>query len=204
MLMHRIMQDRVIAAIAIIFGLTIGGCAIFIWQVSQPDKPVAKQAVQTATNDSAPASAGNALSNNTPKTQQPGSTNNQSSDQVTLDPTKFKAYEKYKDGQTAFFAELTKGNGAEATAGKKLSVLYRGWLTDGRIFDQNADQNKPFSFTLGSGQVIAGWEQGLAGMKVGGERLIIVPPAAGYGAVANGPIPANAVLVFDVKLVAVE
>lgn len=102
------------------------------------------------------------------------------------------------------FADIAVGNGLEAASGRKLSVNYRGWLTNGSIFDQNVDSTKPFVFTLGAGSVIPGWEQGVNGMKVGGERLIIIPPAAGYGNVPQGSIPASSVLVFYVKLLWVE
>ncbi len=125
-------------------------------------------------------------------------------EKATLNPTEFSRYNTYKAAQNAVFAEIVTGTGAEATAGKKLSVNYRGWLTNGSIFDQNSDATKPFVFTLGEGKVIPGWEQGIAGMKVGGERLIIVPPAAGYGNVPQGPIPADSVLVFYVKLLQTE
>lgn len=123
---------------------------------------------------------------------------------VTLDPTEFGMYDSYKTAQSSLFAEIVVGTGTEATPGRKLSVNYRGWLTNGSIFDQNVDSTKPFVFTLGAGSVIPGWEQGVNGMKVGGERLIIIPPAAGYGNIPQGPIPASSVLVFYVKLLAVQ
>lgn len=125
-------------------------------------------------------------------------------DKATLNPSEFGVYDKYKSNQTGLMAEISPGTGTEAVAGKKLSVNYRGWLTNGQVFDQNIDTAKPFTFTLGAGSVISGWEQTIAGMKVGGERLLIIPPAAGYGSIAQGPIPANSVLIFDVKLLKVE
>lgn len=143
---------------------------------------------------------------NTPQTA--GSTQtNQAGNQgvtVTLNPTEFGMYDSYKTAKDTVFAEIVTGSGAEAIGGKKLSVNYRGWLTNGSIFDQNVDSTKPFVFTLGAGSVIPGWEQGVNGMKVGGERLIIIPPAAGYGNIPQGPIPASSVLVFYVKLLAVQ
>jgi FKBP-type peptidyl-prolyl cis-trans isomerase len=96
------------------------------------------------------------------------------------------------------------GSGAEATPGKTVSVNYVGMLQDGTVFDASANHGSPITFTLGSGQVIPGWEQGIAGMKVGGKRHLVIPPDLGYGAQANGPIPANSTLVFDVELVAVQ
>lgn len=139
-----------------------------------------------------------------------GSTNNSSSaspsssSQATLDPKNFAQYDKYKDGTSAMFGEVKVGTGQEAAAGKTLTVNYSGWLTNGVLFDQNVSGGKPFSFVLGAGSVIAGWEQGLAGMKVGGERLVIVPPSVGYGSAGQGLIPGNAVMVFDVKLLSVK
>ena len=101
--------------------------------------------------------------------------------------------------------DLTVGAGAEATAGKLVTVHYTGTLTNGSTFDSSRNRNRPFSFTLGVGQVIAGWDQGVAGMKVGGKRKLTIPPSLGYGARgAGGVIPPNATLVFDVELLGVE
>ena len=104
------------------------------------------------------------------------------------------------------------GDGAEATAGQTVTVHYTGWLFDdaaadnkGRKFDSSRDRSDPFVFPLGAGRVIAGWDQGVAGMKVGGQRTLIIPPEMGYGARgAGGVIPPNATLVFDVELLAVD
>ena len=106
--------------------------------------------------------------------------------------------------------DLVVGTGATATTGNRVTVNYTGWL-----YDTNAAQNKgtqfdtttgktPFSFTLGAGQVIKGWDQGVVGMKVGGQRRLIIPPDLGYGSTgAGGVIPGNATLVFDVTLVSI-
>ncbi len=96
------------------------------------------------------------------------------------------------------------GTGTEAVAGKKISVHYVGTLVDGKQFDSSRDRGTPFSFTLGVGQVIKGWDQGFAGMKVGGKRTLVIPSELGYGASGTGPIPANATLNFDVELLKVE
>ncbi|MDP2057992.1 MAG: FKBP-type peptidyl-prolyl cis-trans isomerase, partial [Thiobacillus sp.] len=77
--------------------------------------------------------------------------------------------------------DLTVGTGATATAGQTVSVHYTGWLTDGKKFDSSVDRNDPFEFRLGAGQVIAGWDQGVAGMQVGGKRKLTIPPELGYG-----------------------
>lgn len=96
------------------------------------------------------------------------------------------------------------GTGAEATPGKTVSVHYVGVLEDGTQFDSSVARGTPFSFRLGAGEVIAGWDQGVAGMKVGGRRILIIPPELGYGSQARGPIPANATLIFEVELLGVE
>jgi FKBP-type peptidyl-prolyl cis-trans isomerase len=99
------------------------------------------------------------------------------------------------------YEELTPGQGAEATNGCRVAVHYTGWLTDGTQFDSSKDRGDPFRFTLGEGQVIAGWDEGVAGMKVGGKRKLTIPPQLGYGARgAGGVIPPNATLVFEVEL----
>jgi FKBP-type peptidyl-prolyl cis-trans isomerase len=103
------------------------------------------------------------------------------------------------------------GDGAEATAGAMVTVHYTGWLFDasapenkGQKFDSSRDRGDPFVFPLGAGRVIQGWDHGVAGMKVGGQRTLIIPPEMGYGARgAGGVIPPNATLVFDVELLAV-
>ncbi|MDQ7988898.1 MAG: FKBP-type peptidyl-prolyl cis-trans isomerase [Candidatus Dactylopiibacterium sp.] len=97
------------------------------------------------------------------------------------------------------------GTGAEAKAGRFVSVHYTGWLTTGEKFDSSKDRNEPFSFPLGGRRVIAGWDEGVAGMKVGGTRKLVIPPELGYGARgAGGVIPPNATLVFEVELLAVQ
>jgi FKBP-type peptidyl-prolyl cis-trans isomerase FkpA len=101
--------------------------------------------------------------------------------------------------------EQKKGTGAEAVAGKHVTVDYTGWLTSGKKFDSSIDAKRPFSFNLGAGQVIPGWDKGVAGMKVGGKRRLLIPPTLGYGANgAGGVIPPNATLVFEVELLKVE
>ena len=101
--------------------------------------------------------------------------------------------------------DLSVGNGDEAVSGRTVVVHYTGWLTDGTKFDSSKDRNDPFNFPLGAGHVIRGWDQGVAGMKVGGKRKLTIPPEMGYGSRgAGGVIPPNATLVFEVELLAVR
>lgn len=108
--------------------------------------------------------------------------------------------------------DVKQGTGAEAQSGKAVVVHYTGWLYDaeksgskGQKFDSSRDRGQPFSFPLGGGRVIKGWDEGVAGMKVGGQRTLVIPPDMGYGARgAGGVIPPNATLVFDVELLDVK
>lgn len=100
--------------------------------------------------------------------------------------------------------DLTVGAGDLASAGQRVTVHYTGWLTDGTKFDSSKDRNDPFAFPLGGRRVIAGWDEGVQGMRVGGVRKLTIPPALGYGARgAGGVIPPNATLVFEVELLGV-
>jgi len=117
------------------------------------------------------------------------------------------------DNVTSLQVNDTKvGSGAEAVAGKQVTVHYTGWLYDGKAadkhgkkFDSSKDHGEPFSFKLGARQVISGWDQGVAGMKVGGARTLVIPAELGYGSRgAGGAIPPNATLVFDVELLDVR
>ncbi len=148
-----------------------------------------------------PSSLGSGTSRNSSSSSN-NSNGNSNSSSSAPGPESFKEYEKYKDSQNALFGDVQQGTGSEATVGKKVAVYYKGWLTNGQLFDQSV--NSTFVFKLGDRQVIPGWEQTIPGMKIGGIRRIIVPPSVGYGAQGQGPIPGNSVLVFDVQLVAVE
>lgn len=100
------------------------------------------------------------------------------------------------------YVDEQEGTGREARAGDRVRVHYTGTLTDGRKFDSSRDRGKPFEFDLGAGRVIRGWDEGVAGMKVGGRRRLTIPPDLGYGSRGAGAvIPANATLVFDVELI---
>ena len=108
--------------------------------------------------------------------------------------------------------DVVVGTGSDAVAGRFITVHYTGWLYDpqaadqrGKKFDSSKDHGEPFAFRLGGGQVIRGWDEGFAGMKVGGTRVLTIPPAMGYGARgAGGVIPPNATLVFEVELLDVR
>jgi FKBP-type peptidyl-prolyl cis-trans isomerase FkpA len=103
------------------------------------------------------------------------------------------------------YEDLSEGAGAAAKAGDSVEVHYTGWLKDGSKFDSSHDRRRPFGFRLGAGQVIKGWDEGVAGMKVGGKRKLVIPAALGYGSRgAAGVIPPNAELTFEVELLGIR
>ena len=107
------------------------------------------------------------------------------------------------DTQALVVQDEVVGSGAAAQAGDTVTVNYTGMLANGTVFDSSVGKT-PFQFTLGVGQVIPGWDQGVAGMKVGGKRKLVVPPSLGYGASDYGPIPGNSTLTFEVELLSVK
>lgn len=119
-------------------------------------------------------------------------------------PTKIEG--KYKGTPSGLeYYDIKVGTGAVAEKGQTVMVHYTGWLTSGKKFDSSVDRNDPFRFRLGAGQVIKGWDEGVAGMKVGGKRQLKIPASLGYGAAgAGGVIPPNATLIFDVELLGVR
>jgi FKBP-type peptidyl-prolyl cis-trans isomerase FkpA len=103
------------------------------------------------------------------------------------------------------YVDVKKGQGEEAATGRTVAVQYTGWLANGKKFDSSRDRNEPFSFTIGAQQVIAGWDEGVAGMRVGGRRKLVIPAELGYGPAGAPPdIPPNSTLVFDVELLDVR
>lgn len=108
----------------------------------------------------------------------------------------------YPDG--LIVQDVQAGTGEEAVSGARVAVHYVGLLENGQQFDSSLDRGQPITFVLGAGQVIPGWEEGIRGMKVGGRRVLIIPPALGYGSQQVGPIPANSTLIFQVQLMGVE
>jgi len=106
-------------------------------------------------------------------------------------------------GGTLVVEDLVVGTGATAATGDTVTVHYIGTFTNGTKFDSSYDRNQPFSFRLGAGQVIAGFDQGVTGMKVGGKRRLTIPPSLAYGSTGQGPIPPNSTLVFEIDLLSI-
>lgn len=99
-----------------------------------------------------------------------------------------------------YYKDITVGTGAVVQSGQTVSAYYKGWFPSGRSFEQLQPPSAAFPFVLGVGRVIKGWDQGIPGMKVGGRRLLVIPPSLAYGASGSGSIPPNAVLVFEVEI----
>jgi len=137
---------------------------------------------------------------------QTGTGDSRSSDRIN--PSSFDASNKYLNSKDALFRDIQKGTGAQLAAGHNASIYYKVWLTNGALVDHSpvssGGQPQPYSFTLGAHQVIPGLEEGVYGMKVGGQRLVIVPPSVGYGPKGQGSVPPNSVMVFQVQLVNVK
>ena len=167
-------SSRWLVALALVAPIVLAGCGTGVKEEFATDTPAAPPATQQPAS-AAPASPGK-----------------------TADVTELKK------------EDLVVGTGAEAVAGKTVTVNYTGWLYDptkpdfkGGVFDTSLGR-EPFTFTLGAGSVIVGWDQGLVGMKVGGTRRLILPPPYAYGGIRSGSIPAEASLVFDVQLVSIQ
>jgi peptidylprolyl isomerase len=135
--------------------------------------------------------------------QQPNSTERFIAMDAQRSPTNDSDYTTTPSGLK--YKDMVEGTGASPTAGQTVTVHYTGTLTDGSKFDSSRDRGQPFSFPIGAGRVIKGWDEGVATMKMGGRRELVIPPELGYGARgAGGVIPPNATLVFDVELLSAE
>ena len=213
-------KDKVIAGVVgSVMVLTICGIVFAFWRASNQE-PTIKTAVKSQSTTESPSSdtllsvgdntgIGGGIVAEGQQSEDITSGNSTNSSN-TAKPKKedFAEYEKYKDSKSALFGEIKYGTGAEAVVNKKLAIAYKGSLTNNTVFDQSrtdaSGKIEPLVFVLGEHKVIPGMEQGVLGMKVGGKRRIIVPPSVGYGATGKDPIPPNAVMVFDVELLAVQ
>lgn len=219
-----------IVIVGVVVGAAVGGYLVWDhyrdWKESKDNQQAAlsvtppsdnislKEAEPVPSNDTNSLKVDTSLNNSNPaqlgsgQTQSNSSSSSSNSNNQAPGPESFGQYDQYKDGQNGLYADLQVGTGNEVKAGSKVAVYYKGWLTNGTLFDQSraGDDGKlqPFVFTVGNREVITGWEQTIVGMKVGGTRRMIIPPAVGYGEKGQGPIPANSVLVFDVQLVAMQ
>jgi FKBP-type peptidyl-prolyl cis-trans isomerase FkpA len=168
----------------------------------------ATDAASTSASSNEPITISQDTMTGTQVSQNTDTTSSDSEAAKLLDPTTFGQYDKYKDAQNVQFIDLQKGTGTKIVSGSQVAVVYRGWLTNGTLFDESkTDSNgklNAFGLTMGQHQVIPGWEAGLDGMLDGGVRLLIIPPALGYGTAGQGPIPGNSVLVFQVQVVQVK
>jgi len=215
-------KDKIIAGIiGSIMVLTLCGMGFAFWHANN-QKTDTKTAVKAKSTTNAPSGEsllevgdntgiGGGINAEGQSQKIPANDSNSSSSSSSASkakPTDFAEYEKYKDAKSALFGEIQYGTGAEAVAGKQVAISYKGSLTNNKVFDQSktdaSGKIEPLAFVLGQHKVIPGMEQGVLGMKVGGKRLIIIPPAAGYGATGKDPIPPNSVLVFEVELLAVQ
>ena len=137
----------------------------------------------------------------------PNQTNSSSSNTNTPaqppGPESFGQYDQYKNGNGGLFGDIVVGTGDAVKVGSKVAITYQGWLTNGKLFDQSLD--KALAFTVGQHQVVLGMEQAMLGMKAGGKRRLVIPPAVGYGAQGKaGVVPPNSVMIFDVTLLSAQ
>jgi hypothetical protein len=128
---------------------------------------------------------------------------NSSSDQLPT-PSQFHSYDQYKNNPTAMYIDVQPGTGKAIAKGSVVTMQYRGWLTSGLEFDETYARGRAFTFTEGAGTVVDGVAEAMFGMKEGGRRRLIIPPAVGYGAAGKDPVPPDAMMVFDVELVSVQ
>lgn len=184
------------AAVAVLGVLVLGGVIYAVVGMRHPGTDTGGSE-QAASNNSGTSST--SAANPGSETQSGQGTGAEAGGITPFEPKTFDPVTELK------IQDLKPGNGAEATAGKMVTVHYTGWLSNGQKFDSSKDRGEPFQFPLGGGRVIKGWDQGVAGMKVGGIRRLTIPPQLAYGERgAPGAIPMNASLQFDVELLNVE
>jgi FKBP-type peptidyl-prolyl cis-trans isomerase FkpA len=119
-------------------------------------------------------------------------------------PSEFQTYDQYKNNPTALYIDVQPGTGKAVAKGSVVTMQYRGWLTNGQEFDETYARGKAFTFTEGAGTVVDGVAEAMFGMKEGGRRRLIIPPAVGHGAAGKNPIPPDAMMIFDVELVSAQ
>ena len=206
-LMNKNMIGTSFLALSLLGGLSFGAY-LLLHHSFAAQKPVRQNLTQNQTEKDekqaqrSPASSGGSLSvkglNSEPASAAP---------RVPL-PNEFKVYEQYATATATQFQDIVVGNGENLEVGDTAVVVYSGWLTDGTLFDQSRKnelgQIEGFPVTIGAGQVIRGWEEGLLGMKAGGTRRLIIPSSLGYGETGQGPIPPNAMLIFDIQLAQIQ
>ena len=202
-------QNIILLSSALLFIAVIGGGAYVVLDkfgskdATKTTKTTLDQPLEPAkinSNSTTDLSVKSALTINQPQTQQ----------NTLPAPDEFSLYEQYADIEGIRYVDIAIGNGLEAAAGDTVAVAYSGWLTDGQMFDRSpvneAGQIETFGFTVGSGQVIQGWDIGVNGMKEGGKRRLIIPSQLAYGenGAADAVIPPGAMLIFDVELAQVQ
>lgn len=199
-------KQTLVLLIVIIMSFTVLSTGAYFLIESQKTSTMttARSAVDVPLESAKPATE-NKQSNSTLQVQGANTTNQQNQ---ILTPEKFSEYEKFSASETILYQDEVVGTGKVTTNGDSVDVVYKGWLTEGTLFDQSRtnEQNQlvTFNFKVGAGQVILGWEQGIEGMKEGGKRRLIIPSQLGYGPNGQGPIPANSMLIFDVELIQVQ
>lgn len=188
------------AFVALILALALAGC-----RKTEPTAAPETQAPPAAT-----AEAGQPAASTVPETstapvtaEKPEKTAAAKPTKAPVKPPKPAAAAKPVSIPGLVIKDVKVGSGATATPGKTVTVHYTGRLTSGKKFDSSLDRNEPFTFTLGAGEVIPGWDKGVAGMRVGGKRKLTISPELGYGERGVGSIPPNSTLVFDVELLGV-
>jgi FKBP-type peptidyl-prolyl cis-trans isomerase len=200
----------------VLVGFIVGGVVWWSYFRTSP-KPPQDNEIPSYTEDTQPATgslrvatdeAGNSLGQLTDNQQLSGSDDTPTASTRIPGPETFKSFDKYATSTEALFADLQVGSGAEASGTSQVAIYYKGYLTNGKLFDQTSigedGKLQPLIFTVGGNQVIPGMEQDILGMKVGGTRRMVIPPSLGYGEQGNDIIPPNSVLIFDVQLIAVQ